>query len=601
MEAKKVNIFAFIMMIAMCVFTIALSLKNNVKNGIDGDNGLSAYEIACEKGFSGTEAEWLTSLKGEKGENALANVEARDIYESYLDVVGKTEAEYSYQEFLVYYYSVIETYDSKTASQIAFSSTVDICYTYSEYTYYVASGYLTSGNEGEEDIPAYRLYPENNKEAKGLSAGAGVIYDMFDSNTDGKLDTAYIITNYHVAYIDIYCNDDNYVLYYDENTGAYFFATKYADEDVKETQDTSNPFNPVDCEYFLKEDITIPTNEEIIGTHFLTGENDLYYGIYLYGYQTAESRLNATFVGGSADNDIAVLKIERENLSNELAALFFDSNYYVPASIGDSSTIVGGEDVIAVGNPLIPDTSGAQTIEQAEEVYIKALCMSTTNGVVSIVSEENTLVSIIDSSEIVKMRLMRVSAAINSGNSGGGLFDLYGNLIGIVNSKKASSNYDNIGYAIPINTAVAIAEQVIKQCEGTNPASENTRISILTTKNLGFAVENGKSKSKLVIDANGNKEWLVSYNVVAKNVETTGYAYNAGLRSDDIITSIEFGGREYVADTYFLMFYDFERLLMNVSLNELAVKLNVSRVVSGSLETKEITINLVAGAFGELV
>jgi hypothetical protein len=95
--------------------------------------------------------------------------------------------------------------------------------------------------------------------------------------------------------------------------------------------------------------------------------------------------------------------------------------------------------------------------------------------------------------------------------------------------------------------------------------------------------------------------FMPTYNVVAKNVETTGYAYNAGLRSDDIITSIEFGGREYVADTYFLMFYDFERLLMNVSLNELTVKLNVSRVVSGSLETKEITINLVAGAFGELV
>ena len=594
MEAKKVNLFAFIMMIAMCVFTIVMSLKNNVKNGIDGDNGLSAYEIACEKGFKGTEAEWLTSLKGEKGENAIANVEARDIYESYLDVVGKTEAEYSYQEFLVYYYSVVEKHDSKTASQIAFSSTVDICFTYSEYIYYVAQGKVSNET-------AYRLYPEKNKTGKGLSAGAGVIYDMFDSNTDGELDTAYIMTNYHVAYIDSYCNDNNYVLYYDVNTGNYFFGTKYADEDLKETQDTSNPFNPVDCEYFLETDITIPTNEEIIGTHFLTGASDEFYGIYLYGYQNAESKLNATFVGGSADNDIAILKIERENLSTELAELFFDSNYYVPATLGDSSTIVGGEDVIAVGNPLIPDTSDAVTVEQAEAAYIKALCMSTTNGVVSVVSEENTMGSIIDSSVPVTMRLMRVSAAINSGNSGGGLYDLYGNLIGIVNSKIASSNYDNVGYAIPINTAVAVAEQVIRQCDGETPVSQNTRVSVITTENLGFAVENGKSKSKVVIDSNGNKEWLVSYNVVAKNVETTGAAYQAGLRSDDIITAIEFGGREYVADTYFLMYYDFERILMNVSLDEVSVKLTVSRVVLGELQSIDITINLMASSFAELV
>ena len=351
----------------------------------------------------------------------------------------------------------------------------------------------------------------------------------------------------------------------------------------------------------METDITIPTNEEIIGTHFLTGESDEFYGIYLYGYQNAESKLNATFVGGSADNDIAILKIERENLSTELAELFFDSNYYVPATLGDSSTIVGGEDVIAVGNPLIPDTSDAVTVDQAEAAYIKALCMSTTNGVVSVVSEENTMGSIIDSSVPVTMRLMRVSAAINSGNSGGGLYDLYGNLIGIVNSKIASSNYDNVGYAIPINTAVAVAEQVIRQCDGETPVSQNTRVSVITTENLGFAVENGKSKSKVVIDSNGNKEWLVSYNVVAKNVETTGAAYQAGLRSDDIITAIEFGGREYVADTYFLMYYDFERILMNVSLDEVSVKLTVSRVVSGELQSIDITINLMASSFAELV
>ena len=59
-----------------------------------------------------------------------------------------------------------------------------------------------------------------------------------------------------------------------------------------------------------------------------------------------------------------MLKIDRDDIDNEdLAKTFFDKGYYNPVSIKNSSDLVGGEEVIAVGNPLIPNTSSGMTIE----------------------------------------------------------------------------------------------------------------------------------------------------------------------------------------------------------------------------------------------
>lgn len=628
MESKKVNIFAFLMTLVMCLFSIYLGMKNSVKNGVDGQQGMSAYELALKNGFIGTEKEWLESLKvgkdgltayevavsngfkgtegewlqslaGDDGDNALASVSVQDIYEAYLEKENKTSTEFTYDDFLIYYYSVVPKYDSKTATQIAYSSTVDICYTFSEYVYYLRSGTTTEGN-----LPAYRLYSENNKTIGGLSAGAGVIYDMIDTDEDDELDTAYIITNYHVAYIaENYSNDDNNVLYYDMRTKTTFFANKYADEDLIYGQNTVGGQVVEEYYYFLESSIEYANEEELQKTRFLNGTNNEYYGIYLYGNQDAESKLNATFVGGSADNDIAVLKVERKNLNEQVAAMFFDSNNYVPASLGDSSVIAGGEDVIAVGNPLIPDTTDVETIEQAEKAYLEAMCLSSTNGIVSVVNEACTMQSIIDSTQLVTMNLMRVSAAINSGNSGGGLYDFRGNLVGIVNSKIADSSggIDNIGYAIPINAAEAIAKQIILQCDSDSPLNTSGRISIIKPETLGFSAENGKSNSKVIIDENGNKEWVVSYNVIAKNLDEEKQAYTSGLRNNDIIKSITFGGKEYDNETYFKQYYHFEDLLMNISLSEPTITIKVARSESGQLKEYSFTINLSSSMFEELV
>lgn len=573
MESKKFNIFAIIMVVIMCAVSIFIGVRKNdngenfqndiltiykkldsIDEKVDNSQGRSAYQIAVDGGFEGTEGEWLLSLKGQDGVNAPVQVSLMDIYNSYLDATNQTSADMDYDEFLIYYYSVVDKYDTKTATQLAYSTTVDICYSYSSLTYAIrvnGDGTFTPLDSGSKK--------------GGASAGAGVIYQMLDTDSNSELDTAYIITNYHVAYIENYSNDPNYVVYAEcvQTFGGYNVNGYFLAEDYKKTDDGINKLS----------------EENGISKHFLIGTDDQYYGIYLYGYQEAEYKLNATFVGGSADNDIAVLKIERENISQELASIFFDSGYYNKVTVGDSTDLVGGEQVIAVGNPLIPT-------EKTEQGFIDALVLSSTTGVVSAISNTTAFESIIDSTKTVNMRLIRVDAAINSGNSGGGLYDLYGKLVGIVNSKMASSSYDNVGYAIPVNVAVGIADQVIKQCEGINPSSANTRIKRLESQGLGFDVENGSSKSKLITNSNGEKEWQVSYNLLVKNLETDSVGHLAGLQNDDIILEVSFDGNTYGAEQFFNTDYEFRDLLLKVNLTTNKIIFKVSR--GGEVQTIEV-------------
>lgn len=604
MEAKKVNIFAFLMMIVMCVVTIGVSVgkKDTTQNNSDeilslykkiekleeeiADNkGDSAYDIAKTQGFTGNVNEWLDSLKGTNGEDGqdatLDVVTLSQIYDAYLTATNKTESDYSYEDFLLELAS--EKLDKKTATQIAYSSTVDICYSYSGLTHYIQS----SGT-------SFSLI--ESKTAGGVSAGAGIIYQMFDSDPEDNydLDTAYIITNYHVAYIENYSNDPDYVVYGDCTvTGLNYSTLKY-----------SYTVN----EYFLANDytksdtstITKLSTDEAISKHFLIGgDTNDYYGIYLCGYnKSADYKLNATFVGGSADNDIAVLKIERSKQNATVSEIFFDSGNYEPATLGDSNELVGGEDIIAVGNPLIANTSSGMTLEQYEQAYIDAMLLSSTDGIVSSVSDVIAMESLVDSSNSVSMRLIRVSAAINSGNSGGGLYDLSGRLIGIVNAKIASSSYDNVGYAIPINIAVGIADQIIYQCDGATKSSQNTRIKTLKVENLGFSIKNGMSNSGCSTDTSGNKVWNVTYNVLVKSVTEESLAYNGGkgLQTGDIIKSVSFAGETYSASDCFNMDYEFNDLLLKVKLDCLQISFTISRDGSDQV----ITLDLNESCFKEI-
>lgn len=141
---------------------------------------------------------------------------------------------------------------------------------------------------------------------------------------------------------------------------------------------------------------------------------------------------SATFVGGDANNDIAVLKTYIKGTLNNL----------VEVEIANSNNIEVGQTAIVVGNALGDG-------------------ISVTKGIVSVKLEEIALKHITNANMTMFINVIRVDAAINPGNSGGGLFDRFGKLIGIVNAKTVAEDVDNMGYAIPINTAVEIADKVI--------------------------------------------------------------------------------------------------------------------------------------------
>ena len=116
-------------------------------------------------------------------------------------------------------------------------------------------------------------------------------------------------------------------------------------------------------------------------------------------------------VGADAVSDIAVLKIEAQGLT--------------PAEFGDSSSLQVGDDVVSIGNPL-----GEQ------------LRWTMTNGIISAINRDMVYNG-------HSMTLLQTNAAINEGNSGGPLINMYGQVIGITNMKALSTGVEGIGFAIP--------------------------------------------------------------------------------------------------------------------------------------------------------
>ena len=157
----------------------------------------------------------------------------------------------------------------------------------------------------------------------------------------------------------------------------------------------------------------------------------------------------AELIGTDAAADIAVIRIEAEDLS--------------AATIGDSSAVRIGDTALVIGNPL--GTLGG----------------SVSQGIISATVRELVI-------ENTYMELIQTDATINSGNSGGGMFDGNGNLIGIVNAKDSGTTssgavIEGLGYAIPINYAMQIAEDLIEHGEVVNRATIGVSVQTLTEGN----------------------------------------------------------------------------------------------------------------------
>ncbi len=138
----------------------------------------------------------------------------------------------------------------------------------------------------------------------------------------------------------------------------------------------------------------------------------------------------ASIVGYEKDNDLAVLKIDAEDLT--------------PVTIGSSSSMLVGESVYVVGNPL------------GELQY------TMTDGIVSALDRE---ISSTDKTTGVTttINMFQISAAINSGNSGGPVYNSRGEVIGIATAKYSDTGVEGLGFAIPIDDAIEIADELISK------------------------------------------------------------------------------------------------------------------------------------------
>ena len=185
---------------------------------------------------------------------------------------------------------------------------------------------------------------------------------------------------------------------------------------------------------------TIITNYHVVYYKEALGENktseDI--DIYLYGMEAEKYKIKATFIGGSLTEDIAVLKISGSEVIKNSCA--------VSVKIGNSSSLSVTDKVLAVGNP---EGDG----------------ISATSGIVSMNDETITMIGA-DGRTSINIRVLRIDSAINQGNSGGGLYDADGNLVGIVNAKKTGADIDNVAWALPINRVRNLVDNILDHCDG---------------------------------------------------------------------------------------------------------------------------------------
>ena len=229
----------------------------------------------------------------------------------------------------------------------------------------------------------------------------------------------------------------------------------------------------------ISEDGYILTNNHIINS----STSSSYYEvgkankvtIYLYNDETA---YDATIVGTDEQTDLAVLKINKDNLT--------------PAELGNSDDVQVGEFSMAVGNPL-----GMQS--------------SVSSGIISAVNRSVT-------SDGNTYNLIQTDAAINSGNSGGALVNSKGQVIGINTLKMSGSGIEGMGFAIPINSTTDIYNQLIQYNKVKRPY-------------IGIS---GRDLDEKTAKANN-----LVVGIYILSVEEFSAAEKAGIRNGDVIISID--------------------------------------------------------------
>lgn len=205
-----------------------------------------------------------------------------------------------------------------------------------------------------------------------------------------------------------------------------------------------------------------------------------------------EEHIKAKVLGTDELTDLAVLEIRTDKIKD-----------IVPVQLGSSESLQIGEPAIAIGNPL-------GEFEQTVTVGVisakkRALPIEDQNGRV-----------------VYEQTVLQTDAAINPGNSGGALINIQGQLIGINSAKIAKSGVEGLGFAIPIDEAKPIVDQLIAKGKVTRPA---------LGVSVGYEIQE--------IPENYRGGLPVDYGVVVNDVSAGGPADKAGIKKGDVIVKID--------------------------------------------------------------
>ena len=226
----------------------------------------------------------------------------------------------------------------------------------------------------------------------------------------------------------------------------------------------------------------ILTKDGYIATNYHVVEKADTVKVTLYNGDEYEAR----FIGGDSDYDLAVIKVEATDL--------------LPVTLGDSDTLNVGDHVLAIGNPL------------------GELTFSMSGGMVSSVNRAINVNG-------TPFNMIQTDASINAGNSGGPLFNSYGEVIGIVSAKYSSSgsgaSVEGLGFAIPMNDVFAMIQDIMT----------NGYISNKPYLGITGGTMNEQMASQYRYD--------ISTGVFIYSVEKNGSAAKAGLKMGDVIRKVD--------------------------------------------------------------
>ena len=294
--------------------------------------------------------------------------------------------------------------------------------------------------------------------------------------------------------------------------------------------------------------VELTSNKQVVGwgSGFVYKTDDVYaYIITNYhvtdGYSevlieyTDGTTANGKVIGGDEYTDVSVVRVDKGSIKSV-------------ASIGSSKDVNSGDTVFAIGTPVSLNFKFTVTrgILSGKDRLLPMSNQSYSINNRSIATQESWYIS-----------LLQIDASINSGNSGGPLANANGEVIGITNSKLSSSSIENIGFAVPIEDVINIAEQVIKDGKVTRPY-------------LGVGVSNLSTETMISSEQKTG--------VIIGSVEDNSAASKAGLKEGDIITKV--GDYDITSVLYFK--YYVNRYKPND-------KVTITYVRDGKTHTTELT------------